>query len=162
MSWKAVYTKPRHEKKVVERLQSQGVEVFFPVQTVLKQWSDRKKKVIEPVFKSYVFLKCKESEELQILQTQGVVQFVRHLKRVAQIRDCEIEIIKSFLDDYQDVTVEELGSWEVGDQVRVSEGSMKDVSGEILYIKDNKAHLVLNEMGIQLIAIIHLARLSKA
>jgi hypothetical protein len=44
MPWFALYTKPRFEKKVTERLQQLGIEVYCPMITQLKQWSDRKKK----------------------------------------------------------------------------------------------------------------------
>ena len=53
-NWRAVYTKPRSEKKVAERLEEQGSEVYCPTQINLRQWSDRKKKVSAPVFPSYV------------------------------------------------------------------------------------------------------------
>jgi len=63
-TWMAVYTKPRSEKKVAERLEKAGIEVYCPLQTVIKQWSDRKKKIKIPVFPSYVFVHVGESERL--------------------------------------------------------------------------------------------------
>ena len=85
--WYAIYTKSRSEKKVATRLQEMGISVYCPTQTVLRQWSDRKKKVTEPVFRSYVFVQFKdEAERLAILQTYGVVAFVRYLKQIAVIK----------------------------------------------------------------------------
>ena len=43
--WHVLYTKPRHEVKALERLTQNGFEVYCPMKTTLKQWSDRKKKV---------------------------------------------------------------------------------------------------------------------
>ena len=161
MEWKAVYTKPRHEKKVADRLQAKGIHVYCPVQTVLKQWSDRKKKVTEPVFRSYVFLQCEEAEELRVLQTQGVVSFVRYLRKVATIREQEIEKIRDFLGDYENIEIEAIEGWQVGDSARIQEGGMKGLYGELVEIKGHKARLILNEMGIQLVAEIPLGRLAK-
>ena len=55
--WFAVYTKSRNEKKVYERLIDEGYEAYLPLQKRLKQWSDRKKWVEEPLLRSYVFVK---------------------------------------------------------------------------------------------------------
>ena len=56
MPWYVIYTKPKNEKKVAERLQQIEIEVFCPLVTVVKQWSDRKKKIQIPLFNSYVFV----------------------------------------------------------------------------------------------------------
>ena len=42
-NWHVLYTKPRHEIKALERLAQNGFEVYCPMKTKLKQWSDRKK-----------------------------------------------------------------------------------------------------------------------
>ena len=55
--WYVLYTKPRHEIKALERLAQNGFEVYCPMKTTLKQWSDRKKKVSEPLLPSYIFIK---------------------------------------------------------------------------------------------------------
>jgi hypothetical protein len=49
MEWFALYTKPRNEKKVTETLAALGIEVYCPLVTTIKQWSDRKKKVESPL-----------------------------------------------------------------------------------------------------------------
>jgi len=43
-NWFVLYTKPRNELKVVERLRSNGVEAYTPTRTEVRQWSDRTKK----------------------------------------------------------------------------------------------------------------------
>ncbi|MGH2644138.1 MAG: transcription termination/antitermination NusG family protein, partial [Chitinophagaceae bacterium] len=53
MPWYALYTKSRNEKKVAERLVQKDIEIFFPLQEEVHQWSDRRKKVKVPVFRSY-------------------------------------------------------------------------------------------------------------
>ena len=54
--WYLLYTKPRAEKKVALELGLKGYELFLPLQRTLKQWSDRKKWVEEPLFKGYIFI----------------------------------------------------------------------------------------------------------
>ena len=59
--WYALYTKPRWEKKVAGLLDDQGIENYCPINKVTRQWSDRKKVVLEPMFKGYVFVKIGEA-----------------------------------------------------------------------------------------------------
>ena len=96
--WNVLYTKSKTEKKVFERLFNLGIDVFCPFQRTLKKWSDRKKWVDEPVFKSYIFVKSpdSESQKLEILNTPGVVRFLYWLGQPAQVRQVEIDAIRSF------------------------------------------------------------------
>src|SRR5947209_8228556 len=96
--WFAIYTKPRWEKKVNAKLLEKGVESWCPVQKKESQWSDRRKIIDDPLFKSYVFVHLtSEDERLKVLNTDGVLQFVHYLKKPAVIRDEEIELIRSYL-----------------------------------------------------------------
>ena len=55
--WYALYTKPRWEKKIDSVLIRKGVESWCPLQKIERQWSDRKKIIEDPLFKSYVFVR---------------------------------------------------------------------------------------------------------
>ena len=64
--WLAVYSKPRWEKKINQLLQDKGLESYCPLNMVYRQWSDRVKKVEEPLFKSYVFVHVTEAERTEV------------------------------------------------------------------------------------------------
>ena len=49
-SWYAVHVRSRHEFKVRESLEAKGLETFLPTVERLRQWKDRKKKVLFPLF----------------------------------------------------------------------------------------------------------------
>jgi transcriptional antiterminator RfaH len=140
--WMAVYTKPRSEKKVAERLEKVGIEVYCPLQTVIKQWSDRKKKVKIPVFPSYVFVHVGESERLTVLSDAGVMNFVFWLGKPAVIREEEIEVIKEYLERRNN-NVEV-----VGDEVLITHGIFEGTKGKIKHLFDNKTVLVIESIGI--------------
>ena len=74
--WHALYVRSRSEKKVLTQLEDLGMEAYLPLVIRVKQWSDRRKKVEEPLFKSYVFVRSSEKEHLTILGLYGVVRFV--------------------------------------------------------------------------------------
>jgi transcriptional antiterminator RfaH len=140
--WMAVYTKPRSEKKVAERLEKAGIEVYCPLQMVIKQWSDRKKKVKIPVFPSYVFVHIEESERLTVLSDVGVMNFVFWLGKPAVIREEEIEVIKEYLERRNN-NVEV-----VGDEVLITHGIFEGTKGKIKHLFDNKTVLVIESIGI--------------
>ena len=95
--WHVIYTKSKWEKKVDELLMQKGFESWCPVQKQERQWSDRKKIIETPLFRSYVFIKASKEDYTTILSTIGVVNFLYFEKKPAIIRDIEIEEIKKYL-----------------------------------------------------------------
>ena len=87
MNWYALYTKPRNEKKVEEQLLKMGVEAFCPKVSVVKQWSDRKKRVSQPLIPSYVFVKIKEQDRDLVFSVSGVVRYLFFLGKPAIINE---------------------------------------------------------------------------
>jgi len=67
--WIAVYTKSRHEKVVIQELEKKNIEAYCPILKERRQWSDRKRWVEFPLFRSYVFVKIELKNSLYILQT---------------------------------------------------------------------------------------------
>ncbi|HET8753747.1 MAG TPA: UpxY family transcription antiterminator, partial [Salinimicrobium sp.] len=106
MAWYVLYTKPRHEKKVAVALEKMDVEVFCPMITEVRQWSDRKKKLQVPLFKSYVFVNIEEKERHEILTVSGVVRYLFWLGKPAIVRDVEIQTLRSWLNDNRIENVE--------------------------------------------------------
>ncbi len=152
LRWYAVYTKPRWEKKVSRCLDEQGIENYCPVIRVVRQWSDRKKVVFEPVFKSYVFVRLAEMNKWDIKKTDGVLNFVYWQKKPAVIRDEEIEIIRLFLNDGDDVLVENYGAVAVDKQVIIRSGIFMNYKGVVVAVHANKATVRIDSMGVQLTA----------
>src|SRR5512139_3690121 len=74
--WYAIYTNPRAEKQVRDRLMEAGVQVFLPLQKTYRIWSDRKKLVEVPLLSSYVFVKVTPLEFPKVYQSSGVVRFI--------------------------------------------------------------------------------------
>ena len=66
--WFALYTKPRNEFKSEQQLIAAGITNYLPTVTLLKQWSDRKKKVTEPLLRGYIFIYANEEERLVSLE----------------------------------------------------------------------------------------------
>ncbi len=93
--WKALYVASRAEKKVNSSLQQLGLESYVPLKTEKKQWSDRKKTIITPLINGYVFVKTNEQNRELVFKANGVIQYVRANNKDAEIKEIEIEILKS-------------------------------------------------------------------
>jgi len=152
MPWYVLYTKSRNEKKTAKLLAEKGIEVYCPMHEVVKQWSDRKKKIQEPLFRSYVFVRLEEYEKEQtpVLETPGAVRFLWWQKKPGIVREEEIEGIREFLNHYKGATISV--TIKEGQAVTVEEGPLKEQSGKILKIKGNKAVLQLGSLGWNVVA----------
>lgn len=151
--WHAVYTKPRWEKKVAALLEAAGIEFYCPLTKVVKQWSDRKKIVLEPLFKSYVFVKVSETQKWGLLDIDGIVCYVYWLGKPAKIKDSEIITIRRFLKEFDAAEVVDL-RLEQNCRVRVRDGILMDYRGILLKISGNRASVKIESMGVQLTAVI--------
>jgi transcription antitermination factor NusG len=150
-SWYAIYTRPRWEKKVANLLERKSIEVYCPLNRVLKKWSDRNKLVAEPLFKSYVFVHVKNEEMLPVLQTDGVLNFVNWLKKPAVIRDDEIEIIRDLLKEHTDVKVEKIDV-RVDDRIRIERGPLSNLEGHVREVNNYKVKVMLPTLGYMMVA----------
>jgi transcription antitermination factor NusG len=156
--WFAIYTRPRWEKKVNQLLLQKGIEVYCPLNKVRRKWSDRIKTVEEPLFKSYVFVKVADEERTKVRMTEGVVNFVYWDGKPAIIKEKEIQTIKRFLDEYENVEVVKMELNE-GDRVQVIAGPMMDQEGKVIEVKNKVAKVCIDSLGYMLIAYIDKSKL---
>jgi transcription antitermination factor NusG len=154
----AIYTRPRWEKKVNSLLLQKGVECYCPLNKVRRKWSDRIKTIEEPLFKSYVFVKIGDEDRMNVRMTAGVVNFVYWNGKPAVIRDKEIQLIRHFLDEYENVEVLKIG-FEPEERVRVIAGPMMDQEGKVIEVKNKTAKVCIDSLGYMLIAYIDKSRL---
>ena len=144
--WYAVYTKPRCEKKVADLLTKKGIENYCPLNRVQKQWSDRKKIILEPLFTSYVFVRIGAVEQLAVRQTSGILNFVYWLSKPAVIKNEEIEIIKRFLSEHTCITLEKVAV-NVNDMVRIVTGPFMEQEGQVISVKSKTVKVMLPSLG---------------
>jgi len=160
LKWYAVHTRQRWEKKVAHLLEKKGLEQYCPLNKVCRQWSDRKKIVLEPLFNSYVFIRVTEADHLKVKQTDGVLSLVHWLGKPAVIKDEEIEIIKKFLNEHQNVQLEK-AVVNVNDRVRITQGPLLFMEGSILEVMSHSVKIALPSLGYTMTAKIQRAHIEK-
>ena len=156
--WYAIYTRPRWEKKVDKLLAEKGMESYCPLQKMQRQWSDRKKIVEEPLFKSYVFVRIADSEQTALRMVNGVVNFVYWMGKPAVVKDNEIDIIRKFLNEYENVEVTP-AQIEPGNKVVVESGLLMGKSGTVKQVLNKKVEVYLESIGFTLTAYVEKSKI---
>ena len=127
--WFVFYTKSRQEKKVNELLLKNGFEPFLPIQSVMRQWSDRKKKVHVPLFNSYIFVKIEEYRLVEVLKVPGVSWSIKNDGKPAFLRQNEYDLISRYIQTGLFIEASQNINLHVGDKVKVIDGPLKGFIG---------------------------------
>ena len=138
--WYALYTKSRAEKKVAGLLQEDSIEVYLPLQKTIRQWSDRKKTVYVPLFRSYLFVHVNCLEFDKVYKTPGAVGFVTFANEKVPVPDFQIEAVRTFLGEMP--IVEPIEYFEVGNEVEVAYGSLRGLRGKLKNTRDYRKLIV--------------------
>ena len=149
MNWYVIYTKPQNEIKVASALEKMGITTFCPVQTEIRQWSDRKKKVKTPLFKSYVFVQLQELERNLVFSVPGVVRYLFWLGKPALVRDEEMDTLQKWLsnENVEDLT---LTKFIPGEKLTIKNGILKDKNVIVQEVGKTRVRLVIQGLGVVL------------
>ena len=159
--WLAIYSRPRWEKKVNQLLTEKGFESYCPLNKVRRKWSDRVKVVEEPLFKSYVFVKVNDEDRTGVRMTPGVINFVYWNSKPAVIKEKEINIIRRFLNEYDNVEVKPI-NLKVSQRVKITTGPLMDHEGAVISLRRKQVKVAIDSLGYVLIAYIDRTKLTSA
>ena len=142
-------------------LLNKGVESYCPLNRVRRKWSDRIKTIEEPLFKSYVFVKISEESRSDVRMTDGVINFVYWNGKPALIKEKEIQTIKRFLDEHDNVELVKMEPRK-DERVRVLSGPLMDQEGKVLEVKHKLVKVAIDSLGYILVADIDKGKLVSA
>jgi transcription antitermination factor NusG len=145
MAWYVLYTKSRQEKKVADALVAIGIEAFCPLVTVVKQWSDRKKKVQLPLINSYIFVNIEECNRETVFKVPGIVRYLFWLGKPAVVRAIEIETIRISLEGV--ITSFEIEAIKKDAHITLDKGPFKGAAGIVKHLNKNSMQLLLVDLG---------------
>ena len=129
--WYAIYVRSKHEKNVHSALLNKGIESTLPLKTVIRQWSDRKKKVQLPMFRGYVFVKINLNiDKLNVLQTPGVVKFIHFNNQIPAIPEEQIFWLDALLSSESEINYET--QYLLGNEAEVIAGPFKGLKGKVI------------------------------
>lgn len=146
LKWYVVYTMPKGERKVASSFADMGLESYLPLHNVVRQWSDRKKKLEVPLFPNYVFVKMDQTMRSHALSIKELVRFVSVDKNPVVIKESEILTIRKVLNgDNTEVIAENY--FQEGMKIRIGDGHFAGLEG-IVVGKSNNARLIVKVDGL--------------
>ncbi len=137
--WIVVYTRPRTERIVASCISELGLESYLPLHKVIRQWSDRKKKIEVPLFPNYVFVKVDSVKRACLYSIKQMVRFVSIEKKPVVVQEKEILTIKKILSENFQVSLENY--FQEGMKVRITRGPLAGMNGVI--VKKNGANRLI-------------------
>ncbi len=140
--WFALYTKPRHEFKALEQIQALDITTYLPTTTVIKQWSDRKKKITEPLFRGYIFINANEAERNLSLTSESVLKTIFFNGKPAVIPDWEMENLQQLLNHTNKITVH--NGIIKGTKVEIASGPMIGLEGVVSNVSKDEQTLAVS------------------
>ena len=116
IKWFVLFTKPRHELKVLERLISFGICAYTPAKIVTRQWSDRKKKMIIALLPSMVLVNLENKDPNVVFDIPGVVRYLFDQGKRAVVSNAEVVAMQCYQNNTLQIDENEL---KIGDIVKV-------------------------------------------
>jgi len=98
-NWFVIYTKPRQELKVLERLTDLGIEAYTPTKIEVRKWSDRKKKVTVCLLPSMVLVCLGEKEVSKVFEVPGVRRYLFVHGERARVTNDEVLAMKHYIEN---------------------------------------------------------------
>jgi transcription antitermination factor NusG len=142
--WFAVFTVPRHEKKVEKHCHVREIESFLPLRRMQRQWKDGSKGILHlPLFASYIFVRIGSGGRLPVLGIPGVISILGGGRESLSVPDSYIHFLREGL---------RLGKIELhphlasGARVRIRSGIMAGMEGFLLRKKNECRVVVTLEM----------------
>lgn len=146
--WFVVYTRPQQELKVSEQLSAMGITNYCPTITLVKQYSDRKKKVTKPLLPSYVMVELEQNKRNKVFACCGIVRYLFFLGKPAVVPASDIILMQDHLNGvYNDSKVTTLS---VGDSHTITQGPFSGVSGRVVETDNTKVKLELASLGMRI------------
>lgn len=146
--WFVVYTKPHQELKVADQLSAINITNYCPTITLVKKYSDRKKKVIKPLISSYVMVYLEENQRDKVFSCNGIVRYLFFLGKPAVVSAFEIDQMQNHLKGvYNNIQITSLS---VGQSHTISEGPFSGLSGRVVESNNAKVKLELTSLGMSI------------
>ena len=148
-NWYALYAKPNSEKSILKKLVANNIECYLPLKKTLRQWTDRKKWIEEPLFRCYLFVRCSNIEYFEVLKIKGAKHFVGNGNQPQPIPEKQMENIKALIEQAEREVEVSYENIKKGTKAEVLIGPLKGIKGEIVRLK-GRSRLVIRliSMGV--------------
>ena len=152
LPWCALYTSPRHEKRVAQHLAQRQFDCFLPLYSSERRWADGSRISLElPLFPSYLFVRIQREERSSVLSVPGAVRVVRGSGgELAQLSNETVEALRAAL---KLGLVEPHAPIHAGQRVRICAGPLAGFDGIVARNKKNLRVVMMVEHIMQSFAV---------
>ena len=150
--WLVLYTRPRYEKKIHSQLVEKVITSYLPLREEVRQWTDRKKVVEEPLFRGYIFVFVKERDRITALELDGALKYVSFGGKLAEVSQQTIENIRIMMTKPRDVRVEET-TLRLGQKIHVHSGPFIGMSGHLIEFRGSTRVAILIDAIKQMVSV---------
>ncbi|HXA84431.1 MAG TPA: UpxY family transcription antiterminator [Candidatus Dormibacteraeota bacterium] len=137
--WYVLYVRSNQEKHVAQHLKDREVEHYLPTFESVRQWRDRKVKLLSPLFPGYVFIRLALTERLKALAVPNVVSLVGTRNNPSVISDAEMEWVQRGMEHGK---AEPHPYLTVGARVVIKAGPMAGMEGILVRMQNSTRVLV--------------------
>lgn len=155
--WYVLYVRSCQEKKVHNLLEENQLESFLPMIKTIRQWSDRKKTILKPLFPSYVFVRIRTAKDFgKALSVEGACAYIRFGAEYARVKEEEILKIKLFLNSDEISNIKTCNqSLKIGETKKINYGSLSGLECEVLNVNNiNKVIVRIDSLQQNITAVI--------
>jgi transcriptional antiterminator RfaH len=140
--WYAIYTKPRYEEHVTERLMMAGIECINPKLKHMKYLRGRYIRTIEPLFPCYIFCHFNPTYHYHMIKYTRGVKYIVGKENPIEIPE---EVINGIIERLKGGVLEiSSRQFRKGEEVVIKDGPFKDFFGIFdRYIKGSERVLLL-------------------
>jgi len=150
--WFAIYTSPRHEKRVGKYLSVKEIEYYLPLYSVHRKWSDGSRVTVDlPLFPGYLFVRIDRRERVRVLEVPGVLSFVGGTGRQpASLPEEEIDALRIGLPLRH---AEPHPLLIVGQRARIQSGALAGMEGVVLRLKNSLRVVLTMDLIMQSVSV---------
>lgn len=145
--WIAAYTRPKSEKKAASEIANNlHLPTYAPTQILIRQWSDRKKKIEAIIIPMIIFVEVSSDDEILEVKKHPLINSVLTLpgrKDTAHIPTKQIDMLKFMLSESNEPVEFVQGPFKVSDQVRVVRGNLVGLEGVVQRASDGQTYIVI-------------------
>lgn len=135
VAWYALQVRSRKESYVASQIQGKGFEYLLPTYKSIRQWSDRKKELEQPLFPGYLFCRFDFQNRRPLITIPGVLQILGNGRTGIPVAEEEIAALRLAVSS--GMPKQPWPYLEVGQRVRVNYGTLAGLEGILVNVKGN-------------------------
>jgi transcription antitermination factor NusG len=131
--WYVIAVRARREAHISGILEQMGYEPYLPSYVAVKKYSDRVKKIEQPLFPGYLFIRLDIRYRLPILKLTDVIRFLGDERGPTPVVEAEIEAVSKSMAS--NLAWQPWPFLETGNEVTLITGPLCGVEGKLVSLR---------------------------